>query len=305
MSELNWDDLKILIALERRGSMLAAAAALGVDHSTISRRLGGLETAVGVDLVDRSPRGVALTSAGRRVCERALAMERVALSIEEAGGSGILSGPVRLATPEAFGCHVLAGAAAAFRDEYPGIELQLVPEARRVSLANLEADLSVALARPARGPLAARRLGSYRLGLYASHDYVARRGLPETRADLSTHDFVSFIEELLVIPELLALTELCPSPRVSFRSTSVAAQTEAVAGGAGLGVLHGYAARHDPRLVHILPDLDLRRAYWLVVRDDRRSIPRVRAAMDWVILRAREVLAAGEPPTVKTGAAGS
>jgi DNA-binding transcriptional LysR family regulator len=291
MSELNWDDLRLLVALERRGSMLAAATALGLDHSTVSRRLAALELAVGAQLVERTPRGVRLTPAGQRACEQARAMERAVLAIKDEGDRDGLSGSVRLATPEAFGCHILAGGAAAFGRQYPAIEIQLVPEARQVSLTNIEADLAVCLARPARGPLAAQRLGAYHLGLYASEDYLARHGAPTDQADLARHLFVSFIDDLLLMPELLALTELCPSATVSFRSTSIAAQTQAVAGGVGLGVLHGYAARQDPRLVHVLPELDIRRAYWMVVRDDRRAIPRVRAVMDWVAQRARQALA--------------
>jgi DNA-binding transcriptional LysR family regulator len=168
MSELNWDDLRLLVALERRGSMLAAATALGLDHSTVSRRLAALELAVGAQLVERTPRGVRLTPAGQRACEQARAMERAVLAIKDEGDRDGLSGSVRLATPEAFGCHILAGGAAAFGRQYPAIEIQLVPEARQVSLTNIEADLAVCLARPARGPLAAQRLGAYHLGLYAS-----------------------------------------------------------------------------------------------------------------------------------------
>jgi DNA-binding transcriptional LysR family regulator len=280
-----WDDLRLFLAVARAGKLLAAARLLGLDHTTVARRLTAFEEAIGTRLLDRSPRGAALTAAGRALVEYA---ERIEGEVEAATASlgqrdATISGIVRLATPEAFGSFLIAPNAALLHARHPELQLELAPESRLVSLVNREADIAVALQRPPSGRLVARRLIDYRLGLYASVEYLARHGPVTSVAALSGHPFAWYIDAMIDIPELRVLGEIAADARPVFRSSSIAAQQSAVAGGLGIGVLHAFTADSDPRLVRVLADeVEVRRSYWLVLHEDQQRLPRVRAVIDFL-----------------------
>jgi len=285
MSTPSWDDLKLFLAAARSGRLVAAGRATGLNHTTIARRLTALEGAVGARLFDRSPRGVALTGAGLVLLDHATRMEREldAATALIGGHDAAIAGEVRLSTPEAFGMAIVAPAVRIFRERYPALTLELLPESRAVSLANREADVAITLNPPTRGRLMTRRLIDYRLGLYASRDYLDRRGPIASVEDLPAHDFAGYIDTMLDLPELAYLHEIGAAIDPVFRSTSSAAQQAAVAAGMGLALLHRFAAREDARLVPVLEvPVDIVRSYWLVVHADRQHLPRVRAVIDFI-----------------------
>ena len=196
---------------------------------------------------------------------------------------GQITGTVRLATPEAFGTFLVAANAIQLHARHPDLELELVPESRAVSLSAREADLAVVLNRPPRGRLVARKLIDYRLGLYGSARYLSSQppivDLPAARA----HPFVWYIDEMIDIPELRYFDQIVAGSATAFRSSSIAAQHEAVANGLGLGILHAFAADADPRLVRVLPrSVEVTRSYWLVVHKEQQRLPRVRALIDFL-----------------------
>jgi DNA-binding transcriptional LysR family regulator len=281
----NWDDARIFLAVARSGGLMAAAKRLQIDQTTVARRLAALETAFGARLVDRSPRGVSLTAQGAALVEHVERMEAEALAAsEQLGrfGSGV-SGVVRLATPEAFGAHVVAPAAARLHDRHPGIQLELVPAARSVNLSRREADIAIGLSRPEHGRLVSRKLADYRLGLYASHDYLAKAGEPLGLDELKDRPLVWYIDELIDMPELRYVDQMAEGAPTAFRSTSIAAQHAAVASGLGLGILHAFPADRDSRLKRVLPEaLALTRSYWLTVHADAQRVARVRAVIDFI-----------------------
>jgi DNA-binding transcriptional LysR family regulator len=281
----NWDDARIFLAVARSGGLMAAAKRLRIDQTTVARRLSALEAAFGARLVDRSPRGVSLTAQGAELVEHVERMEAEALAAgEQLGrvGSGV-SGVVRLATPEAFGAHVVAPAAARLHDRHPGIQLELVPAARSVNLARREADIAIGLSRPEHGRLVSRKLANYRLGLYASHDYLSKAGEPLRLDDLKDRPLVWYIDELIDMPELRYVDQMAEGARTAFRSSSIAAQHAAVASGLGLGILHAFPADRDGRLKRVLPEaLALTRSYWLTVHADVQRVARVRAVIDFI-----------------------
>ncbi len=190
---------------------------------------------------------------------------------------------VRLATPEAFGAHIVAPAAARLHALYPDLQLELVPAARAVNLSRREADIAIGLSRPEQGRLVSRKLADYRLGLYASRDYVARAGAPRRLEDLKERPLVWYIDEMIDMPELRYLDQVAQGAQTAFRSSSIAAQHAAVASGLGLGVLHVLPADRDDRLVRVLPDaVALTRGYWLSVHNDSQRVARVRAVISFV-----------------------
>lgn len=282
---MNWDDLRIFVAVARAGGMVGAGGRLGLDHTTVARRVRSLETALGAELVHRSPRGARLTEAGTRLLEYAERIEAEALAAGETVGAAAqrVAGVVRLATPEAFGTWLVAPQAKALHALHPELELELVPTAGPVNLTKREADIAVTLARPAQGRLFAQKLADYRLGLFASRDYLAAAGPIADLKDLRAHPLVWYIDELIDLPELRFLDQVGADARPVFRSTSIAAQQAAVASGLGLGVLHLFAAAQDPRLVQVLPEaVSIQRSYWLVLHADQRRLPRIRAVADFL-----------------------
>ncbi|MEC3909327.1 LysR family transcriptional regulator [Sphingobium sp. CR2-8] len=282
---LNSDDLRLFLAVMREGNMLAAARRVGVDHSTVARRMTQMERTLGARLFDRSPRGVMPTPAAHALVGHAERIESELLaaigSVE--GRDRDVEGTVRLATPEACAAHLIAPHVAALRARHPRLTLELASESRAASLSKREADIAIMLNPPPKGRLVTRKLADYRLALYGSRDYLEREGEPTTRADLARHGFVSYIEDLAGFPEMIALDELLPGADICFRASSSAAQHAAVAAGVGLGMLHVFASAQDERLVRILPDdMVVQRSYWLVMHADLEGLPRVRAVVDFM-----------------------
>jgi DNA-binding transcriptional LysR family regulator len=283
---LNWDDLRLFLIAGRDRSFVAAGRRMQIDQTTVARRLSALERTVGSQLFHRSPRGIMFTAAGVALMAHAETIEAevatASAALEERTGD--IRGSVRLATPEAFGTFLVAPRVTKLHERHPGVQLELVPESRSVSLSSREADLAVALNRPPRGRLVARKLTDYRLGLYASAEYLRSHQTITNLDSARSHPFVWYIDEMIDIPELRYFDQVVAGSKVVFRSSSIAAQHEAVAHGLGLGILHAFAADADVRLVRVLPKaVQIMRSYWLVVHKDQQSLPRVRAVIDFLV----------------------
>jgi DNA-binding transcriptional LysR family regulator len=296
MQTPNWNDLRVFLAVARSAGLIAAGRRLSLDQTTIGRRIAALEASLGVKLIDRSTRGVSLTGSGLTLLEHAerIEAEMVAASARLGASGPPLSGTVRLATPEAFGVHIVATAAAAFHKHLPGLQLELVPEARTVNLTRREADIVIGLSRPSRGRLVTRKLADYSLGLYAAKVYLEDASPLLDLADLLERPLVWYIDEMIDVPELRYLDQVAAGAATVFRSNSIAAQHAAVASGLGFGVLHRFAAEPDPRLERVLPQaLSLQRSYWMSVHEDQAHLPRIRAVcaflQDQVAARAHEL----------------
>lgn len=282
---LTSEDLRLFLAIIREGSMYAAGRRLEVDHSTIVRRLSVLEARLDTRLFDRSTRGVTPTQAAYSLVDHA---ERVESELLEAmsslaGQDRKIEGSVRLTTPEALGSLLIAPNIPRLQQRHPNLHIELVTDSRSSSLSKREADVAIMLNPPPRGRLVTRRLADYRIGLYGSVQYLTQYGYPQKISDLNDHLFVSYIEELVGFPEMIALHQVLPDARIGFRSSSSAAQQAAVAASAGLGMLHHFAAQGDPRLIRLFPqEVEVKRSYWLVLHRDLQKLPRVRAVIDFL-----------------------
>lgn len=304
----DWNDLRYFLAVARHGRLVDAARRIGVDHTTVGRRIAALEQAIGCLLFHRSPRGLTLTESGHRLVQHAerIESETAAISAGLAGQDFQISGTVRLATPEAFGGFLVAPHMHRFRQTYPQLDLELVAENRSFSLSKREADIAITLGRPPSGRLIARKLTSYALGLYGSAEYLSRHKPITTPDDLKGKEFVSYIEDLIHLPQLKFLNDVVSDPAVHFRSSSITAQQNAIASGFGLGLLHHFSASGDPRLAPILPEqIRIERAYWIVLHADLRSLPRIRAVVDFLqsIVEIEKAALAG-PVALSAGSPG-
>ena len=273
---MNWDDVRIFLAVARSGQILGAARSLNLNHATVARRLTALETALGSTLFIRRTNGSDLSPNGERFLVHAEAMESAMLAASEsAGADRMIDGTVRVGAPDGFGVAFLAPRLGELTERHPGLRIELVPVPRAFSLSRREADIAVTLERPREGRLVARKLTDYRLGLYASKAYLDSHGTPETLADLATHRLVGYVEDLLYTASLDYTGEFLKGWHSSLAVSSAMGQTEAVRAGAGIGILHAFMAGRDKRLIPILPAHTLTRSYWTVVHEDLRSISRV------------------------------
>ncbi|WP_297514379.1 LysR family transcriptional regulator [uncultured Caulobacter sp.] len=290
MHALNWNDLRVFLAVARSAGLITAGRRLGLDPTTVGRRVGALETSLGVKLIERTTRGSILTSSGEALLEHAERVEAEMMAVSaRLGASGPpLSGTVRLSTPEAFGANLVAPAASLFHARFPELQLELVPETRNVDMMRREADIAISLSRPTRGRVISEKLADYTLGLYASKDYLAIHSAPAQLAELSERPLVWYIDDLIDVPELRYLDQVAAGAGTVFRSNSIAAQHAAVASGLGLGMLHRFAAEPDPRLRRVLPEVvSLQRSYWLSVHENLAHLPRIRAVRDFLLALVR------------------
>ena len=281
----DWNDLKYFLELSRQGKLVRAAVRLQVDHSTVSRRIATLEQQLDVRLFDKSPNGYQLTDAGLRLLPLAEQIETRCNQVyqEIAGKDTRLSGTVRVATPEALGSQVIARHVTEFARQHPDIEIELVAETRRMSLSKREADIAISFSRPESGRLIAWKLCDYRLQLFASRDYLEQHEPIHSVDDLVHHDFVSYIEDRIEMPELRFFDNTVKNAHVVFRSTNVSAQFNAILEGIGLGLVHCFMARREPRLQVVLPEqIAVQRTYWLLVHEDLRHVARVDAVCQFL-----------------------
>lgn len=285
MSKLNWDEIRIFLAVARSQRLQAAARQLQLDHSTVSRRIDQLEQALGMRLLERSPRGTTITEEGRQLMRHAEKMEAAARSVQELKSlnTGVVSGVVRVASPEAFGLHIIARNLPLLRELYPALELELIPEFRSVSLSRHEADVAISFSRPRRGNLVSAKLTDYRLGLFAAPAYLERAGVPATLPDLASHQLIGYIDDLTDFPALRSLARLVPQGCSVFRSSSIMAQEFAVRAGVGIGLLHRFSLPDDHNLVPVLPDeVVVSRSYWITTTTDDKETLRIRAVTDFI-----------------------
>lgn len=285
MAEFDWNDLRGFLAVARSGRLTAAAARLGLDHSTLSRRLGALEHALKAKLFDRSPSGYTLSEQGRRLLPIAEEMERLSIGAGEAvgGSAASVEGVVRIGSPEGFGSYFLAPRIGRLKDTHPGLTIQLVAASAVFSLSRRDADVVIAVSRPPAGRLAASKLIDYDLALYAARSYLDAHPPIRSADDLEAHRFVSYIGELLHFPELDFLQHVAPGGATSLESSNLVAQLKATLAGAGLCVLPAFLAGEEPGLVRVLADeVCLTRSLWLIVHQDLAELARIRAVVRFI-----------------------
>lgn len=296
--EVSADDLRHLLAVARTGKMITAAALLGVDHTTVKRRIERLESALKVRLLDRGADGWELTAIGRDVVERAAGLDDLMEQVIVAASSSpdAIRGTVRVATPEGFGALFAAPALARVRSEHPGIVTELVSSTRPLSVRGSGFDLAVTVGSASTSRLPTEVLSPYSLRLYASRDYLERHPPIRTIDDLEAHSLVFYVDALLTVHEL-DLAPVLQGMTVGFGATSVFAQLEATRAGAGVGLLHAFMGEPDADLVRVLPDLiDFRLQFSLSARRDSIAVDAVaivrEALIHEVTSRASELLPA-------------
>lgn len=304
---LDWNDLRYAVTLAEAGTVRAAARRLGVDPSTVSRRLAALEATLGVTLYLKSVRGYAPTAAGRRLFDSLGGLVRELEAFERGGlargDDEGATGLVRVATTEVTAQHLLERAVPVLRERHPGLTVELVTGNSPADLTRGEADLAVRFLRPAGVEIIARSLGEVRYGLYASAGYLARRPAPPAPERLEGQDIVLPTRELRGGPEEAWLSAHAGGARVAVQSNSMPTIASAAAAGLGLAVLPTVLGDGDPRLTRLWAlDAITPRTVWLLYHRDARATARIRAVATAVEDDLRERLArAAAPPARAAG----
>ena len=277
MDNFSWDDLRILLAVHRTGSLFNAGKSLGLSTSTTGRRLDALEAAAGCRLVSRSQTGTQLEPCAIRLVRLAEDLEH-GLNAErrDAGNS---RQTIKVSVPDGI-VQEVSQVLLAFRLEHLNIDIELWGENRLSDLAKREADIGLRLAPSSSNVLVERQVATLRFGLYASADYAHRR-LPSRRlqhGDAQRHDFIGLDERWESLPHEQWMRAL-GAERFPFRSTSIFGILEAVRQGAGLAALVEHQAR-SANFVRIEtpisgPTLPLFLAY----HHELRQVPHIRAVV--------------------------
>ena len=288
---MDWDDLRVFLAVARRESLSAAGKALRIDPATVGRRIARLEDSLGARLFVKSPQGYALTDAGARLVPRAEVAEAALRGLDETAETpeGLI-GQIRLGAPDGCANYLLPQVLAQMCDRHPGLEVQLVALPRVFNLSKREADMAIGVSRPEAGRLVVQKLTDYRLHLAASRSYLAAHAPITTRSDLKAHRLVGYIPDMIFDKELDYLAELgLAAPPLA--SNSVSVQLNFLRAGAGVGVVHDFALPAAPDLQRILPnDISLTRSFWLIRHADDARVPRLtRFAEDLVRLCRAEM----------------
>jgi DNA-binding transcriptional LysR family regulator len=290
---MNWDDMRVFLALARSGTLARAAAAVGLDATTVSRRIQRLETALSVVLFEHGAMGQALTESGHRLFAHAEAMETGARAVQQqAEAAAGLGGTIRISVSEGFGTGFMAPRLDAFAEAHPGIAIDLIASTGFLNPSRREADIAIMLARPRGGPLIAAKLTDYRLGVYASTAMLAASGPVESIEALTRRRLVGYVPDLIYAPELRYLAEVDERLEPAIRSSSIVAQARLIASGAGCGILPCFLGDAAPGLVRLLhEEVAIERSFWLVVHRDMRRVARVEAFIAWL----RETVSEAQP----------
>ncbi len=286
---MDWDNIRVFLAVARSGQMLAAASRLSMDHATVRRRINALERALGAKLLDRQTTGCHLTTAGEKFYVAAERAETEIMSGQSSIGGldGALSGTVRIGAPDGFGTYFLAAELSEFVARHPHLTVQLVPLPRVFSFNKREADIVVSLERPPEKQIVSRKLTHYTLSVYASEEHLKAHGSVNTREDLKERTLITYVRDLWYSPSLDYFAEVEESVSRRYECVSVLGQVEAVRSGVGVGILHDFLAIRYPDLTRVLPEIRFTRTYWIATHSDLRRISRVKELTDHIAARVR------------------
>ena len=286
--ELRWDDLRVLLALHRRGSLKRAAELMGVNISTVSRRLDALEAAAGVRLFDRTPEGTHPTAAAEELLPFAESMEQAAHAF--ARGTEAFEaepeGEVRITAPPGLVDHFLAAMLPRLCEAYPRLRVRLLSSVRYSDLTRREADLALRLSRPASGNLVAKRVSELPYCIISAPEVAARLG---RLRDPNAARWTTWDDDLAHLPDRVWLDRHVAPENLALLTSSMTAQLQAVRAGLGLmlapdryaelgGLARVACAPKLRRSIAEIPPATL----WLVGHRALREVPRVAAVWSWL-----------------------
>jgi DNA-binding transcriptional LysR family regulator len=278
----DWDDLRQVLAIARCGGLAGAAAALGVDHSTMFRRLNALERRLGAKLFERRSSGYRPTEAGLRVVGAAERIEAEALALDRdlTGRDARLEGRLRVTSSETLAFGMLTREIARFRTLHPGIVVELAIDNRPLDLARREADVALRATRPQEADLFGRKLAEMDWAVYGRRQSRTRLA---SLAELAGSPVIGWGSSAAPVRAAEWIAEIVPESAIVYRSNSLINQLVAAKAGLGLAVLPCYLADPEPALRRLMPPIpELARELWIITHRDLKETARVRTFMEVV-----------------------
>lgn len=281
----DWNDLRVILEVRRAGGLGPAARALGVDHSTLFRRLKAAEVRLGARAFERLPGGAyQATAAGEQLAATAERIETEVLSLDRAmtGRDDRLTGRLRVTSSETLAGSVLTAHLAALRGRHPGLVVELLIDNRVLSLSRREADVALRPVRPREADLWGRRLTDVAWGFYASPAYMERRR--DTGPALEGHEVIGWDEGATGVAAARWLADTVDEAAFAYRSNSLVNQGAAAAAGLGIALLPCYLGDLDARLVRARPEPlpEAAGELWIVTHADLKATARIQAVFEVV-----------------------
>jgi DNA-binding transcriptional LysR family regulator len=286
-----WDDIRLFLSVARLGSTRAAGAELGLNQTTVARRMEALEHGLRLTLFHRTTRGFALTDQGRDLCETAGAMAQAAECVgkrAEALGRS-LTGAIRVTAPEAFFTHIVAPIVAEFRREHPEVMVDWDSSEAFLDLAAGEADVAFrAMITPTDERLHGLKLSDVAWSAYCSRDYAAQHGVPRSLGTLRDHAIVAFTGPIAQRPGDRWFMTHIDTARVEGSSNTVTNVASILRAGVGVGCLPCFHGDSDPTLLRCFaPPPEMMTAVWLLTTPERARVPRIEAFVRLATERVR------------------
>jgi DNA-binding transcriptional LysR family regulator len=283
-AKLAWDDFRLVKAIADHDGLTGAAAALGVNHSTVFRRLGQIEETVGMPLFERRKTGYVATVAGAEMAALASRMDEdvTAFSRRLAGRDVAPSGEIRITTTDTLHLNVLLPIFAAFREMHPLIRLDVVIGNQALNLSKRDADVAIRASDSPGETLVGRRIATLAWAIYGRAGDGLSAAEQADPGQLYQHDWIALGDQLAHVKAARFVREHVEPERIALKSSAVLGLAEAVEQGLGIGPLPCFIADQRPGLVRLLPpNPDFATGLWVLTHPDIRHVPRVRAFMDF------------------------
>ena len=279
-SEISWDEFRLVKSVADARSLVGAAEALGLNHSTIFRRLGAVEATIGARLFERSRSGYQPTAAGEEMIELATRMSESIVDFERrvAGRDVKPSGDLRVTTVDTFATSLLPQVFVQFRQMYPDVRLDLLLSPQQLNLSRRDADVAIRATNVPPDTLVGRRIAAIRWGIYTSGELRTKYGA----CLVETAPWVGFGDGFGPASGRRWLEKNIGDKRQVFRANSVQGMAQFVALGGGAGILPCFVADAYPQLQRYsppMPELDV--SLWILTHADLRHSAKVRAFMDF------------------------
>jgi DNA-binding transcriptional LysR family regulator len=283
---LNWDDLRILLAVTEYRTLSGAAIHLKISHPTLSRRLRRIEHRLGTRLFERTPTALKLTAAGEDMLQLAKRLREDITALERriGGRDSGDGGPIRLTAPDAVSEYLLPGILAELCREHEELTIDLLVSNQVLSLAQRSADIALRVTDHPAETLRGRRVGTVAMGIYAARSLRAA----ETSKTLAGTPWIGFDAALACSGPGSWVADNVPESDIRFRANTLLSAAQAVRSGIGCGVLPCFVGGSIPDLVRIgapLPTLSL--PLWLLVHPEIARLPRIRSACDALALKLK------------------
>lgn len=283
----DWNDLQYLLAVARHHGTAAASRALGVNQSTVQRRLVELERCLGQALVRRQPSGYQLTAFGEQLLPLAQQVEHavVALTQHVETFRRDVTGVVRVTCPEPLVYRISNSTLLErFRTRYPALQVEFVTSDKYLDFAKGEVDIALRSGDTDDNALVGRKVGDSLWAVYASPKYLARRGQPDSVQDLERHDWVGFDDSMAKHRAATWLAQVAPKAHLVARNNSVLGLVYSAKAGMGLAALPTALGDAEPDLVRVLgPIPELARIWRVLTTPELRHTPRVAALFDFLV----------------------